>query len=160
MTWPAPFEPHLIIYPPAIPHGCWIAVRLHSSSPRSHSLTCSMNSRKKEPCVLYRPHGEPCCWYSHLWLSCVDLWASLALSALFTTDNVYYIDLLSLQNPSIAKHFCLLPLAVCKVMLADTFLTSIAIWSTLNLVLMVIKMIYYMVETWKLLKHRPTRFML
>jgi len=42
-------------------------------------------------------------------------------------------------------------------MLADMFLISIAIWSTLNLMLMVITMIYYLVETWKLLKHRLTK---
>ena len=60
-------------------------------------------------------------------------------------------DLLALMDTALSSPSCVLPDAVCKVMSADMFIVSIALWSTVQLLWGAMTIINVVVIAWKAL---------
>jgi len=118
-----------------------------------HTLHCSMCKK----CVTRHPISP----YHSVWhLNCIGkknhfifvvFMASLTAGILIF-DYLVWIHFLNLKHCPTPSRFCLLPNSVCGVVSADTFLISIAVWSTLHLGWSVMLVIFYAVETWKVVR--------
>jgi hypothetical protein len=65
--------------------------------------------------------------------------------------NCACADLLALMDTALSSPSCVLPDAVCKLMSADMFLFSVALWSTLQLLWGAMTIISVVVIAWKAL---------
>jgi len=69
-------------------------------------------------------------------------------------DYFVWIHFLNLKYFPVPARFCWLPHSVCGVASADTFLASIAVWSTLHLWWSVMLTIFYAFGTWNVLRRK------
>jgi len=69
-------------------------------------------------------------------------------------DYLVWIHFLNLKYSPVPARFCWLPHSVCGVASADTFLVSIAVWSTLHLWWLVMLIILYAIGTWKVVRRK------
>ncbi|KAH9956702.1 ankyrin repeat-containing domain protein [Russula dissimulans] len=103
-------------------------------------------------CITYRKFSI----HHHLWImpNCIGvknykyfIFTMVSIIACVSFfDYLSWTHLLSSKNASSPRFSCLLPHALCRLTSAETFLISIAVWSTLQ-VLAIIVLIFYETET-------------